>query len=195
VIQDGYGDSPFEDDLAASDRLLVGLALKVVGLRTDPRFHDTLQEGLIEFWKAYSTLPDDDTRVRYSVQRAKLRMQHVAWRNEPLTGQASRQGKPEVPFGPSLDSPIAENLTLGDILGVSQSIEGVEIAYHHGQIVQALNEMPAQHREYVVLRFWGGWTDTEIAKHFGVSTSGMHNRWKRSIQPVLAEKLMALNRM
>lgn len=192
-ISDGYGDalSPLEEDLIDREGVLRAMAANAVNGVRDPRFPDVLQEGRITFWQNHESLPDDENRIRYSMHRARQRMQHIATRDEILTGQASRAGRPEVKVVAHLDKPVTPqgDVTLGDLLGIAASIEGVEMAYHHGEIQQAINALDPEHREYVVLRFWGGWTDSEIARHLGVSTSGMHNRWVRRIRPTLVEHL------
>lgn len=66
------------------------------------------------------------------------------------------------------------------------------MAYHYGEIMQAINTLPEQHRQYVYRRFWLGDNSSEIARELGLSVTGMHNRWSRTIRPALVESLSHL---
>lgn len=196
TINDGYGDATVEveDPLPDHEQYLTKVALGVVRAH-DPRFHDTLQEGRIEFWKAYRALSDktDTDRFRFSMNRARWRMRHVVYRNEPYVGHASMSGRPEVKPSMSLDQPMGgdQNFTVGDLLA-EVALEEIEEAYHQGEIVQAINALPVQHREYVYRRFWLGYTAAEIADQFGTTRTSIYSRWHQTIRPALVKSLSHL---
>jgi DNA-directed RNA polymerase specialized sigma24 family protein len=192
TINDGYGEGvEVEDLLADYDQWFHFAATKMIET-TDPRHADAVQEGRIEFWRAFRELAEksEADRLRFSLNRAKQRMYAVVHRGRPPTGNL-HQGLRYEPSSPiRLDSPLTE----GDgnpitLIEGPASLEGIEIAYHHGEIAQAINALPSQHREYVVRRFWLGHTETEIARQFGITPNGMNNRWVRTIRPALVERL------
>jgi DNA-directed RNA polymerase specialized sigma24 family protein len=43
----------------------------------------------------------------------------------------------------------------------------VEMAYHHGEIMNALSALPPKQRAYIWLKYWKGYTDTEMKAIFG----------------------------
>lgn len=68
-----------------------------------------------------------------------------------------------------------QTLLVGDVLKLwdaGASFEGLELAYHHGEIAQALAVLSPQQREYVVLRFWGGLEAAQLNRHFRTLNSG-----------------------
>lgn len=196
MIDDGYGDlKPWEQ----TEEALVGDWegwIKRAAIRicepSDFRFDDAVQEGRIEFWRAAAEFRDHPQRVRFSLNRAKQRMWHVLHRGRPMTGNLHKglRYEPNQPL--RLDKPVGwddTDRTFGDLIEAPGSLDGIEMAYHHGQIAQAINALPEQHREYVVRRFWLGYTDSEIARQFGLSPNGINNRWTRTIRPALVERL------
>lgn len=196
TINDGYGDVvEVEDPLPDHEQYLTKVALGVVRAH-DPRFQDTLQEGRIEFWRSYRALSDktDTTRFRFSMNRARWRMRHVVYRDEPYVGHAPMTGRPEVKPSLSLDQPVSggdQSITVGDLLA-EVALEEIEEAYHQGVIVQAINALPVEHREYVYRRFWLGYTASEIAGQFGISRDRVYSRWHQTIRPALARELKHL---
>ncbi len=85
--------------------------------------------------------------------------------------------------GPRTEPP---NVTSLD--GIDPGIDplyAVELAYHHGEIAQVIDSLPADDREYVVLRFWYGLTDVEIARQRHVSKDHVGKVWHRRIKPQL----------
>ena len=79
-----------------------------------------------------------------------------------------------------------------DVFGGVHALSGVEMAYHEGQITQALAALDPEHREYVYLRFWGGWTQPEIAEALGTTKSTVDGWWNRIIRPALRTELAHL---
>lgn len=198
---DSFGDSeqPADDadPLRGVEAALRKRAARTVHPR-DPRFEDALQEGRIAFWREYRDLVAElsPAPVPFALWRAEQRMKRVAYRSEALTGHAPMIGRPEVKTVAMLDKPVAEGAdeTLADlILAANDVLDGVELAYHAGEIAAALEALPEHHRKYVVARFWYGLTDTEIAAQEGLSSSKvLYNRWTRTIRPALMRQLAHL---
>lgn len=78
---------------------------------------------------------------------------------------------------------LIDELGAEGLLKSSDRLYDIALAYHYGEIYQALNELPDLWREYIYLRFWEGLGPTEIVS-MGVTVS-----WRRDVRPVLAEKL------
>ena len=74
------------------------------------------------------------------------------------------------------------------VIDLPETLPAVEIAYHHGEICAALNQLTPREREYVAMRFWGGATPALLAAHFGYKPHGL---W-RTAQPKLALSLAHL---
>lgn len=64
-----------------------------------------------------------------------------------------------------------------------------ELDYHTREILEALNDLPEKHREYIVLKFWGGWRRSELDAHFNSSNSA---RMWQTAKPKLARALAHL---
>lgn len=158
---------------------------------SDPsRTDDLAQEGSIALWRAYRDLEDtpEPDRTRFALHRARQRMKHIAWKGEPPLGHAPMRGRPEVEIGFSMDA--LEGWQREAFLGAEDMLGDVEMAYHRGELAAALQSLPTHHQEYVKLRFWWGYTDTEIAALWGLSSSKVvEKRWSRTIRPALAERL------
>lgn len=192
MIRDGYGDEvEVEDSLAEWEQALTRIALRVLP-REDHRFADVLQEGRITFWREYHRVNE----IRWALARAKSQMRHLIWVGDvQWTGHAPMHGRIPVQTVAILDRPLSEDsdATLADLLlGANDALSGVEIAYHHGEIARALNELSPRQREYVVMRFWSGYNDSEIAAHQGLTRSGVSKNWRTSIRPHLVRELAHL---
>lgn len=70
-----------------------------------------------------------------------------------------------------------------------ETLGAVELAYHRGQIAQALDQLTPKQREYVYLRFFCGWQKTELNEHFAMASA--NNLWKYA-RPKLALALAHL---
>jgi len=66
------------------------------------------------------------------------------------------------------------------------TLDGVLLAYHDGEIAQALAALPKAWRDYVIDRFWHGMSERETQ-----ALRGQAVKWYR-VRPVLAEKLAHL---
>lgn len=70
--------------------------------------------------------------------------------------------------------------------------EGVIMAYHHGEIAQALDSLTPRQREYVELRFWRGMEHPELEAHFGYNPGSLWSAKKGGARVRLAKELAHL---
>jgi DNA-directed RNA polymerase specialized sigma24 family protein len=73
------------------------------------------------------------------------------------------------------------------ILGVEQHLDEVALAYHYGEIHEAVADLEPVWRQYVYLRFWEGYGDQEVARALGTRV-----HWPDRVRPMLAERLAHL---
>lgn len=183
-INAGYGDDvALEAYLREQEGLLRWKA---------DRDEDLVQEARIAVWRALAKHPDA-TRS-YLDQAATWRIRAVL-RGESLTGEARPHGGKDIEPDP-LRTPHAgsDGVVLGDRedLGSADAAEAVLDAYHHGEIMQALADLPEAHREYVVLRFWAGMDRNEIGAALRRNPGNLATTWRTQIQPKLAARLAHL---
>jgi DNA-directed RNA polymerase specialized sigma subunit len=69
-------------------------------------------------------------------------------------------------------------------------MDDLEIAYHYGEIHEAVAALPDHWREYVWLRFWGGLTDAQTVRSIKETYRG---EWERHMRPRLREELKHLS--
>lgn len=166
TINDGFGEPEVTADewLADLDGWLRGAAIRMLDRGDDPRLHDLIQEGRIALWKAYGELAEEPepNRTRYSMHRARQRMKHYVFRDEPSTGHEPMVGHVEVKPVISVQAPLNEDgVTLADLLEAVEGLEGVEMAYHHGEIMAAFQALTPGQQRYVYARFWCGMDATD----------------------------------
>jgi DNA-directed RNA polymerase specialized sigma24 family protein len=110
---------------------------------------DCAAEGWIAMWKA---LPDGrDVAVKaprdwWLKRQAILRMKTVVRDWHVPMKQRQHVFTDDVP----------------DVIAASAELDNVELAYHHGEIMEAIDRLPRRQREYVLLRFWGGLTYSKL---------------------------------
>lgn len=149
-------------------------------------WHDLAQEGWVAMWRALRAYdPSKGALPSWLTTAAKLRMRDV-YRRDTWTGTPTARGHtrehPAIPVDTD-----DEYITV--LLGRSDDIaDRVAQRYHDGEIADAINSLPPDQREYVVLRFWGGLTYSELDKKLGRSTGLL---WKRA-KPALEKKLAHL---
>lgn len=179
VIQDGFGEShTLEDYLRARESLLSWKAA---------RDEELVQEARIAVWLTLAKHPDA-TRS-YLDQAATWRIRDLQ-RGAALTGETRPHGGKDVKPDP-LRAPHEPEDALTE-LAAACSLQELDLAYHHGQIMQAIAELPVVHREYVVLRFWGGFDRTEIGRALHRNPGNLATTWRTQIQPRLAAQLAHL---
>lgn len=140
--------------------------------RPPHRIDDLGQEGWIAMWKAMHE--DRDVAVKAPLDwwlkhRAINRMRNVVrdW------------------FVPGKQRQHIFTDDIPDLMAASAELENIELAYHYGEIRAAVDRLPPREREYVLLRFWGGYTYSRLVAHFGYNTS---NVW-RIVRPKLVSDL------
>lgn len=79
---------------------------------------------------------------------------------------------------------------VADVCDVGEEVEGVELAYHHGEIYRAIDRLTDHQRAYVVARFWGELSFNELNERF--NTKNSNALWRSRIQPKLAMQLAHL---
>lgn len=122
-----------------------------------PEEHDDLvQEGRVAMWRALETFDRSRGSLPSWITRAaETRMKDLAWGHGQPTGHQAVRGVREVEMGPSLDGLEEE---------VAEALLGhVSEAYHDGEVLRVIRELPEAQREYVFLRFWGGLDPTSRA--------------------------------
>lgn len=188
MIDDSYGDTDlwFETRIRERDRLL-HIQASELGV-SDPGMRDDLvQEGRIKLWDVLVREPDAKGLLSVATKR---RMMRLATGATTWTGQAGRQGLERDPLRRTWDTTDDQDWPL--LIEGPGLAEGVELAYHHGELAHALNALPKRHREYVVLRFWGGLSNAEIAALQDVNPSNVARTWTEVIRPALVAHLSHL---
>lgn len=109
---------------------------------------DVAQEGAIAIWRAVHTYdPTKGSLASWVTTAAKQRMRNVVGRGQ-WTGHEPVRGFEEaerVLYDPA------------DIEGDPETLlDGMELAYHHGEIMMAIASLPPAQQRYVIARFWGG---------------------------------------
>lgn len=166
-----------------------------VAYNLDPRglvdHEDLAQEGYIAMWRA---LPKHDPALgslpTWLTNAARLRMTDYLRRGSPFGREATRG----VHVAPKSDVPV-DDLAFFDTLTRSEEIgEGVLLAYHRGEIAEAIDALTPEQRKYVIARFWGGATAVEIAAamHKGVPATNWLWHGPKQARAQLRERLSHL---
>lgn len=193
MISDGFGDlTPGEvaERFHKWSHKVAGAYVKP----SDSRYEDLAQEAMIQIWRVVEK-KGSGVSATYLAQAGKYRMQAILsgkqeFGGDPTPGPRYRPSETRVDWqGLAADG--AED-SLGSLLEAADLVEAIEWAYHHGEIAEAINSLPSEHREYVVKRFWQGMTDTEIAAAWGMNQKAVSLRWNRRIKPALTEALAHL---
>ncbi len=117
------------------------------------RVEDVAQEGRVALWRAFKD------GHPYPVEVAKSRMKQMSWypHKNPPTGSVHEGNRYEPTGSYSIHAPEEggqDALTL--FLGMVDQLGAVEIAYHRGEIMAALQSLTPKQRAYVYARFWCG---------------------------------------
>lgn len=189
TFSDGYGDQPTpEQVITETEPLIRFLAARYVD-RGSPTYHDLVQEGLLHYWNTLLAKPGQ--KKAYYVEAAKRRMSNVAVRAFPMTGSES-EGRHYRPKTTSVDWAEADSFLM---LVAADLLRDVAFAYHRGQIVQALRDLPEADRDFVIQRFWFGKTNEEIRAEQGLPHNYLDRRWSRAIKPKLQASLIDLREL
>lgn len=197
-LQQGYGDhDPFfdyEQYLLDNERLLKLKAAERLRKSQISReiWDDVLQEGRIVQWRV---LKDRPSSTKPYVSAAMSHRMTEVIKRDSWTGSEAKRGHPIDPLRRRDERDSVDDETLGVVeLVVSSSrwLDEVLIAYHHGEIMHALNALTFTQRRYVYLRFWEQWTVPEIAEELGMSVQSLERQWRTIARPALVEQLKHL---
>lgn len=168
----GYGDAlDVQEVIERKERLLQIMVSERV---TDPSARDDiLQEARIAVWKAIGRAHDTDAYLHTAARR---RIEEVRSR-QTWTGHTRVHGQPTDPLRQSRTDSLDRLMDVGLMTAAQSILDGVEMAYHQGEMFQAIAALPANQREYVILRFWGGLFDAEIAAEVGRSKATVQRWW------------------
>lgn len=75
----------------------------------------------------------------------------------------------------SLDELLDSDEGFESLLAAADLVDQIILAYHRGQIVQALNQLTPAQKKYVVLRFWCGYVTSDLTAVFGYDPSALWN--------------------
>jgi RNA polymerase sigma factor (sigma-70 family) len=198
-IDDGYGNDLSNGEVVAKYWRWSHAVAGRVSNPYAPAYDDVVQESLIAIWRILEKKGGKaNVSATYLTFAARHRMVDVTM-GKPMTGGNSRPGpKTEPPQTQSLDVLLdmggseQVGFDLEQVLAAADVLEAVSLAYHEGEIVRAIAGLNERDREYVVLRFWGGMTEMEIAARLQVDRKALASRWARTIRPVLHERLSHL---
>lgn len=192
-IQDGFGDDLAIDEYIREHEGLLRLkaAERTRGNRnSNDTWDDLLQEGRIVQWQVLEKRPD--APAAYVSAAMSNRIMECVVRGT-WTGMSRTHGKPLDPLRRrDRDSVDDETLQLDQVVDSSTWVEHALLGYHQGQILKALDELTFTQKEAVVLRFWGGMTNAEIAARQGISKQTVERQWREIIRPALVEELELL---
>jgi len=188
-IQDGFGDGPTVDEVLREEEEFFVRNARHALVKRGGRFaqgadEDAIQEARIAAWLSWEK---HHNRAYLNIAARQRLAQHV-YRDQWFGTKPTAHERDPIrrPGRASFDDP---DNGIDVLVDSAEWVDQVALAYHHGQFVQALNELTFTQREYVVLRFWGGMTDTEIAAHQGKTRSGVSSIWHKTIKPHLVDQL------
>lgn len=159
--------APDQDEILRQYRLwLLKVASGLLGPARRDQWHDLAQEGWIAMWRALSTYdPSLGALPPWLTTAAKLRMRDCV-RRDLWTGLPPRYGHHKVA---ATETPVdwdAEDQPHDQLL-YADSAQSIELAYHHGEILDAVNRLTPRQREYIYRRFWRDESHSKIIKEIG----------------------------
>jgi RNA polymerase sigma factor (sigma-70 family) len=127
---------------------------------------DLAQEGWIAMWRATAT---------YDPDRGALPdwlTDHAYWRMLTCVSNQAWLGRPRRNLGRGrlsdyVEHPTADDASIWELLTAADVLDGVALAYHRGQILEAINRLSPSQRRYVYLRFWRGYKHPDLVEAFG----------------------------
>jgi DNA-directed RNA polymerase specialized sigma24 family protein len=193
VLQDGFGDHLSAEEMTVEiesrERLLrlkAGDRLRGSSASSDI-YQDVLQEGRIVQFEVLSRRPD--APPAYVSAAMSNRITEVVSRGT-WTGMSRTHGKQLDPLRRrDRDSISDETLRLDEVVSSSQLLDEVALAYHHGEIAEAISALTFTQRVHVFSRFWMGMSNAEIAAAQGCSKQTVERQWRTEIRPHLVSQL------
>lgn len=196
VLQDGFGDSLSAEEMAeylqANERLLklkAGDRMRGSDIASDV-WDDVLQEGRIVQWSVLTRRPGS-ARTYVSAAMSN-RITEVITRGT-WTGMETHRGRATDPLRRRDRASVNdETLQLDEVVDAGVALDEVLLGYHAGEIRQAIEALTFTQRAHVVRRFWGGWSNAEIAAAQGCSKQTVERQWRTDIRPALVAELQHL---
>lgn len=137
-------------------------------------WEDLAQEGCIAMWKAHQRFNGHGDLTMWLKANARWRMKTA------IKGKTDEQAH---------DWSVNE---LEVLLGAEESLAGIEVAYHEGEIMQAINNLTPKQREYVLLRFYAGFQTPQLTEHFGYDPGALWTSKRNGARMKLARQLAHL---
>jgi RNA polymerase sigma factor (sigma-70 family) len=195
-IHDTFGDDrrdiDYEEYIRSNERLLklkAGERLRHNQLARDI-WDDVLQEGRIVQWRVLERRPES---ARAYVSGAMSHRISEVIKRDAWFGYEAKTGHPIDPLRrhDERDSTDDEEFYY-EVVQAADWVDHVMLAYHHGEIAQALSALTFTQRQHVYARFWCGMSEDEIAALQGVSKATISRHWRLDIRPQLQGRLAHL---
>ncbi len=123
---------------------------------------DAVQSGFLKFWKTRSRARDEVAYLYACVRGAAMDL-----------GRGDRRRTVREQKAACTDEPAFEY--------------SLERAEREAQIAAALDQLPAEQREVVVMRIWGGLTFAQIGESLGVPLTTAASRYRHALARLEAE--------
>lgn len=127
-------------------------------------WEDVAQEGFIEVWKMLAKGEREQARI-LKAARNRMISQLIHFRDFPHPNVKNyfvvEAHAPVVGEGAGVENSVWADLEAND------DVEAVSVAYHAGEVANALARLTPNQRKYVWMRFYEGKTHAEITEVFG----------------------------
>lgn len=190
MSRDGFGDQLSVAELIEQHDKWLASTARFLLPANDPDVEDLEQEGRIAMWKAVGSHdpsrghPERDTTgggplTMWMRANARWRMKEVrsnrCWTGHDSSTRPTLGGHaPRITSVHYLSELFDNQDAMANLLEAADLMQGVEMAYHRGEIAEAMSSLSPRQREYVYLRFWQGYNTGDLTRHFGYDpTTGM----------------------
>ena len=180
MLDDGYGDTltAYEDWLHhRAHQMIHGTQVRPNGEDHD----DLVQHGLIAMWKALDSFDESKGAL-------------PAWLTFKASGAMKDALRPRVKHVQhlDLDQVVRPEFTPEACIEYPDLLQGLERAYHAGEVARALDALTPKQREYVRLRFWEGAGPAQMRAHFGYDPQALWSSKRNGAKYKLQERLAHL---
>jgi DNA-directed RNA polymerase specialized sigma24 family protein len=162
------------DQAIILDNYRVWLQRKAADLISDRDLQqDLAQEGWVAMWQALQTYDESRGALpAWLTMKALGRMRYCA-RDKAWLGRPGRHQGGHNKVVDVTEYPVAAEAPLWDTLEAADLVDSTILAYHRGEIMTAIAALTVKQREYVYLRFWRGYRQTELTEFFGYNPLGL----------------------